>query len=427
MPRKSVLSSKPTTYRGGIARGLKAGEKEKLPVDPKGGDYGAGVIRGMAIITRGEALGHGVWIDEEMLSSVADSINATSGGAKARFTHPDLSGDGLGKFTGRVKNAFVDGDVTRGDLHFSKTSHQTPDGDLAGYLMQLAQDDPEAFGNSIAFEPDFDAEELFVLEHGGWDEFESPDPLNEKNLAHARMKELRAVDAVDEPAANPTGLFHRGQELIEEADALLSWTLGLSSQRPTLKSLDVDADRVGGFVQRFLDRHNLALTSKEHPMPNGKLNAAAETETKPANETNPAETAPAAEAPKEETKPAEAPKVEEKPAAEAKPAETQAATGEGGKFLSAFGDKGGVWFAQGKTFAEAQELYVADLKATNAKLSADNAELSKQVQLLKGEAKPVSFQAADEPKPAEAKSDLASGLSPSQAKFAQAIRVPGQN
>lgn len=433
MPR-NPLSTKPRTLRGTIARGLKVGAQLRS-VDPEGGDNGAGVIRGMAIITRGEALGHELWIDTVMLQSVADAINATEGGAKARFTHPGLSGDGMGKFTGRVKNASVDGDVVRGDLHFSQSAHDTPDGNLAGYLMELAHDDAAAFGNSIAFEEDFDAETEFMMEHGAtvdkygyvdFNKFKSPDEDNTENYAHARLKELRAVDAVDEPAANPNGLFHRGQQFAQEADSLLSWSLGLSDKRPTLTSLDIDADRVGGFVQRFLDRHNLEVKSKGSAMPpTGKLNDG--TETTPATPTPaPAATPTVEEKPKD---PATAPAAVEEEKPKSGEGETvQASASDGPKFLQAFGPQGGVWFAEGKTFAQAQELFVADLKSQNVELGKKVAELQQQVQLLKGATNPVSFQpAAPEPKKPEPKANLSNGLTESQAKFAQAIRLPGQN
>jgi hypothetical protein len=272
---KPALNTRPKLLRASIARGLSAGEK---PVDEKGGDFGAGIIRGMAILTRGEALGHRLWCDRVMLQQVCDAINASERGIKARFTHPDLSGDGLGKSTGRVKNASVDGDVVRGDLHFSQAAHQTPDGDLAGYVMLLAMEDPEAFGNSIAFDEDFVEEDKFRAQHSeadgeGYPEFKSPDPQNIHNYLHARVAALRAVDAVDDPAANPNGLFHRGDEIARDAERLLAWTLGLSSQKPQLVSLDLDPDRAAGFIQRFLARHQLTLSREGKPMTTAELDA----------------------------------------------------------------------------------------------------------------------------------------------------------
>ena len=82
-------------------------------IDRDGGDYGAGLVRGAAILTRGEALGHDFFVDDTLLAQSRDAINAAEKGVKGRFTHPGMSGDGLGSYTGRWKNASIDGDSVR--------------------------------------------------------------------------------------------------------------------------------------------------------------------------------------------------------------------------------------------------------------------------------------------------------------------------
>ena len=270
----AALEERPRLLRSAIAYGISADQIDSAPVDSSGGDQGAGLISRMAVITRGEALGHGGWIDQEFIGQVREAINASPKGVKARFTHPGLSGDGLGKYTGRVKNAIEDGDILRADLHFSQSAHETPDGDLAQYLLRLADEDPAAFGNSIAFDFDRKAEIEFLLKHGAeWvdsdfgrllslENFESPDPDNTANLPHFRLARLYAVDAVDDPAANPEGLFHRGDEIAMDAEKVLAYALGMSSERPERLCFDADPDRIGGFVQRFLGRHKLTLISE---------------------------------------------------------------------------------------------------------------------------------------------------------------------
>lgn len=266
------LQHPPTQWRGPVALGVRADGKA---VDREGGDNGAGIIRGAAVITRGEALGHGMWIDGVMLQQTHDAIRAAGKrGVKARFTHPGLSSDGLGTFLGRYKNPRLDGDVVRADIHFAKSARSTPDGDLAEYVMQLAESDPEAFGNSIVFRHDFEAEEQFELDNQHEVEetdrrgkpikrlrFRSPDPNNVKHYPHARLKQLRAIDAVDSPAANPSGMFH-ATDVAGEADRLLSYACGLSSDKPALSCFDIDPDRISGFVAKFLDRHNLTIQPK---------------------------------------------------------------------------------------------------------------------------------------------------------------------
>lgn len=254
-----------TRLRAAVARGLAQREKEPV-IDREGGDYGAGIIRGVAMTTRGEALGHGLWLDADFVESVVTAANEARDGLKARFTHPGLSSDGLGRFLGRMKNATRTGDVARGDLHLAKSAHETPDGDLAEYVMRLAEEDPEAFGTSIVFESDRGAELAFEGEHTDEEgRFKSPDEDNVNNLRHARLHKLYADDIVDEPAANPGGLFHRGDEIAKEADDLLAYALGLTEHKPELCALDIEPDRVAGFVTRFMAAHGLEVKHMGKP------------------------------------------------------------------------------------------------------------------------------------------------------------------
>lgn len=254
-----ILANPPKFLRAPVARS----EKDAPKVDREGGQYGMGIIRGISVITRGEALGHGMWIDHEFVQSVADGMNAKPAGIKSRFTHPGLSGDGMGKFLGRVRDARVQDGKVVADLHFATSAHSTPDGDLAEYVMQLAEDDPEAFGTSIVFESDVGAEDRFQSDHEDEDGcFKSPDPENCDNLRHARLSRLFADDVVDEPAANPDGLFHRGDEIAYRADEFLSFVMGLTEQRPSF-DIGLDPGRAAGFFQRFLDEHGLTVVHKE--------------------------------------------------------------------------------------------------------------------------------------------------------------------
>jgi hypothetical protein len=258
MTPDEIIAAKPRFYRATPTKGAQP------RVERTGGDYGAGLIRNAAIVTEGEALGHRMWLDRSFVEGVHDSVKSTgTKGLKMRFTHPGMSSDGLGSFLGRGKGGMTKDGVTYADIHLAKSAHKTPDGDLAEYVMNLADEDPEAFGTSIVFEPDYGAEEKFVSEHKDEDgRYHSPDPNNVKNYPHARLARLRAADVVDEPAANPGGLFRRGQAIAEEADKLLSFSLGLSSDRPELCHLSIDPDRTAAFVARFLDSHDLQIKEK---------------------------------------------------------------------------------------------------------------------------------------------------------------------
>jgi len=154
-----------------------------------------GVIENIAVITAGPALGHGFLVDDVMLTQVAHGINTGKQGVKSRLGHPGFLSDGTGTLMGRVKNARIEKDKVRGDLHLGNYAAISPVGDLKNYMLSLAQEDPHAAGFSISFIPD---------------QFEERTDENDPdaNLTPlGRVKEVLAVDFVDDPAANPDGML----------------------------------------------------------------------------------------------------------------------------------------------------------------------------------------------------------------------------
>lgn len=262
-----VISQEVNRDRSPICRGLKKGADEggEPAVDFEGGSRKSGIIRGASLIAKGEALGHRMWIDEVMLAQVVEAGNSTKNGVKVRFAHPSMSGDGIGSYLGKAKNLRLANDRVVGDIHFSPSSRETPDGDLGKYVMGLAKNDPDAFGMSIVFERDRKAEREFSNSHQQVNEdgdsyFVSPDEKNKKNYRHTRLAALLAADFVDEPAANPDGVFHRGpsQEIIDQAESVAAYALGLTETIPG-DSGGLSADRVRGFLSRFLESRGLTL------------------------------------------------------------------------------------------------------------------------------------------------------------------------
>lgn len=266
------LKKPPTVERWAAAGASKSIGK----IDPTGGRYGAGIIPGVSMCSRGEALGHGQWVDGVMLQQIVDRCNANAKLLKSRFAHPGMCSDGTGKSLGTVENASLVGDQAIGDQHFYQTAHRAPDGDLAGYVLSLAAEDPENFGMSIVFEHDFEAEEAFMLANGGeWvthddgymsyqviEGFVSPDPENTENYPHARIKALCASDIVDDPAANPNGLFHRGDSVPAEGRKVLDFVFGLSAHSPQGSALGIAPERVKEFVSKYLADAGLSVVKE---------------------------------------------------------------------------------------------------------------------------------------------------------------------
>lgn len=109
--------------------------------------------------------------------------------------------------------------------------------------------------------------------------------------------------------------------------------------------------------------------------------------------------------------------------------ETDCATGQ--QFLTEFGDRGGVWFAQGKTLDEARSLFASELQtqlnaANERAAAAENAlaEATAKLQFNRGHQKPTKFDPpTKEDKPQPEKTQFAH-LSPGIAKLAASIRLP---
>ena len=197
-----------------------------------------GRISGVSLITTGPAEGHGFEVD----ATTVEQVTAFASGLRGRWTHGDLSADGLGRHLGRWDNvraesfrlcracgreveAPVCGACRQeaalewravGDFAFDRSAYSLrPDGlDVPApvYLMDRADEDPKSLGISVVAR--------FALE----DEpaLEGEDPVRLARLP-ARADLLRG-DWVADPAANPVGL-HAGtdtpSELTEGAIAAL--------------------------------------------------------------------------------------------------------------------------------------------------------------------------------------------------------------
>ncbi len=414
---------------------------------PTDGKFGAGMLANVSAITMGEALGHGFWIDEVFLGQVATALAAAENGSKSRFTHPGLSADGLAKGLGLAFGGRVEGDQVLTDLHFYASAHKSPDGDLAGYVMQRAAEDPLHFGTSIVFDGDLQAEDDFMLANGGrwetvddgWEtydiivDFKSPDPLNVGNLPHCRLAKFYTVDVVDDPAANPNGLFHRDLSTVDAAQSFLDYTLGLSDKKPTGVAFDVDPDRARLFFQRYAHERGIPLptaASKEKMMPKilkkGKLAAGSSDPATQPEPTAPVETdaappegavtCPECGAVFVPDQPADPQPIGEQPQAPAEYASNHA------RYVESFGaENGSKWFFGKVKFSDAQKLhYQSQLAAKDSEITSLNAELATAKERLAAVANDGARPLGSSPPPTGT-----NGGSKGTGGFASAFRIAG--
>lgn len=106
--------------------------------------------------------------DEKSLRKIVALMNKEPKGLKSRLSHPTLSNDGIGTYLGRVKNGRLDtvrvkrGDerktvlAVRGDLFFDQSAFDTPSGNLAEYVMTLAESDPDALSSSLVLKSELE-------------------------------------------------------------------------------------------------------------------------------------------------------------------------------------------------------------------------------------------------------------------------------
>lgn len=269
---KVVVEVKPVLSPEGEHRyeaGAKGSEKitlNRLGFEAANVDLDKGTIRDYAVITRGEALGHHLWIDDEFLNQLEAAGNARKLGFKSRFNHPGECTPGFGSFLGRTKEFRRDGDKVLATF----TSSKAADPKKLSHLLLMAKHEPDMFGASISFKPDRGAMARFRAEHE--DEkgrFKSPDPKNKENYPHARLAEFNASDFVDDPAANPDGLFSANAPDFEAAGtAMLDFVFGLEAEPPESHVFaGIEPARVKGFVRQYLRKRGIQTRKEKETMP----------------------------------------------------------------------------------------------------------------------------------------------------------------
>lgn len=229
------------------------------------------------------------WIvDEKTLSQVIELGNRPNKGLKARYTHPNMSNDGLSHMLGHWKDLrFNEGRTAAiGDLYISRAAFNSPSGDLGTHALDLAEDHNEDFGVSIAVK-ELDEESLKSLEDG-----------EKRSL---RLRALRAADLVDEPAAS-TGLFSEFNQP-QALPQLVTWILDnhFEGAEP-----EVVLSRFCGLLTKYYGEEVAVSTPNPAPSP--------------------------------------------------------VATPDGKRYVALFGDRGAVWFVEGKSLEDCFGLKCQELE-----------------------------------------------------------------
>lgn len=199
-------------------------------------------------------------VDQTTLEQLRDAVNQSNNGVKMRFSHPNMSRDGMGRHLGRARNARIVGEGADAyvavDAHLSDAANRTPHGNLAEHVLDLAEESPDQFGLSIAPVLDMEAMQAAVQQ-------EKKDRVDD-GYEPIRMSKLRAIDFVDEPAATRGGLFSLDSDSLADLPAQASWLLDTFFADATP---EVIRGRFDEFLKTYLTSRgdNLMTTSTNGP------------------------------------------------------------------------------------------------------------------------------------------------------------------
>lgn len=169
-------------------------------------DREAGILRGVSVITEGDAKGHGMIVDHITLEQVKACAETYVDGLRVKMDHYT----GIDAMVGVLRDFMIDGIQLRADLHLLK-SHEDFE-----KILEMAENMPGSFGLSISFSGECDDVEVPSDDSEEVEPNSGELPTGSVEIVRAaRCMEIYSADLVDQPAANPTGLFQAMSEEIK--------------------------------------------------------------------------------------------------------------------------------------------------------------------------------------------------------------------
>ena len=215
-------------------------------------DIATGTIKGVTIVQQGLNK-NGYVINEQFIKDVVKLGNESTMGVKSRFGHPNLCDDALGTFLGRYTNFTYElmpeksmgnpkGQMlcVKADLKLDAAAKLSPKGDLYSYVLKMAADNSDMFGNSIAFKVADEVETETI----GEDEYDAP-----------TITSLLASDLVDSPAAT-NSLFN------SDTDFAALATEFLDENPQMIELLKSKPEVVESFMSKYLNNNTMKEEEK---------------------------------------------------------------------------------------------------------------------------------------------------------------------
>ena len=166
-----------------------------------------GILRGVSVITEGEAKGHGMIVDSVTLHQVKACAETYVDGLRVKMDHYT----GIDAMVGVLRDFVIDGIQLRADLHLIK-SHEDFE-----KILEMAETIPGSFGLSISFSGPCEEVEIPHDDDGEVEPNSGELPGGGVEIVKAaRVLEIYSCDIVDQPACNPSGVF---QAIMDEQTA----------------------------------------------------------------------------------------------------------------------------------------------------------------------------------------------------------------
>ena len=154
------------------------------------------------------------YFDEKFIADLVAKGNAQTQGVKSRFGHPSMCATSLGTYIGRYKNFNVQNGNCFADLHLDPITKKTQvEGKgimMYDYIMDMAERNPDMFGNSIHI--------TYV---------KKDKPILKDGFEVLELNDITSSDLVDDPAAtdalfssNPNDLGVIVTQFLDENPAL---------------------------------------------------------------------------------------------------------------------------------------------------------------------------------------------------------------
>ena len=182
------------------------------------------------------------YFNEKFISDLVAKGNAQSQGVKSRFGHPSMCATSLGSYIGRYKNFNIQNGNCFADLYLDpitkKTQVEGKGISMYDYIMDMSENNPDMFGNSIVVSC-FWEDENITNENGDTETVES-----------LILQEFVSSDLVDDPAATDA-LFSSNKN-----DLGLIVTQFLDQNPALFESVNKNPAIIEDFFERYFNYFN---------------------------------------------------------------------------------------------------------------------------------------------------------------------------